>query len=289
MTALPPTLRPWIEACFGACDRVDFRGWEHAASAVWELRAGDRRAFCKAHGQARKFRQERAALERWGPQLEHLPQLLAVHHGQPHALLLAALPGTVAAELPLAPQRACDLHRRAGAWLARLHALRVADDDPLPLGQALRQRAAAWITRAEGLVETDTRSWIADQSTAFERLDGTTRVPCHRDYSPRNWLVDPAAPDSDGLAVIDFEHARMDWWLQDLDRLRSDWWVGRPELEQAFYAGYGRRPDKDEESLARVLGAVNALATVVWAHHHDDHAFERAGRVRLQAMRQSAG
>ncbi|MFW5752788.1 MAG: aminoglycoside phosphotransferase family protein, partial [Planctomycetota bacterium] len=273
---------------FGACDSVCFCGWDHAASAVWELRAGERRAFCKAHRQRRKFLQESTALREWGPQLDRVPRLLAVRHERPHALLLTALPGAIACHLTLSAEGACQLHRRAGAWLARLHALPVTDDDPLPLGQALRQRAAAWIDRSADLLDGDTRAWVASQAAALDRLDGTARVPCHRDYSPRNWLIEPAVPDSYDLAVIDFEHAQMDWWLQDCDRLRGEWWVGRPELERAFYAGYGRRPDANEQTLAGVLGAINALSTVVWGHQHGDQLFARAGRERLYALRQQA-
>ena len=78
-------------------------------------------------------------------------------------------------------------------------------------------------------------------------------VPCHRDWQPRNWLVDDAGEPW----AIDFEHARVGPWFEDVGRLWWREWQGRPDLAEAFFDGYGRRLDGDDRRWFDIdLGAV---------------------------------
>ena len=275
----PEDLAAWIRAQLGPACRTSWAGWDHAESEVWRVGAGDRLAYCKRHRSPGKHAAERAALERWAPQLPGTPTLIAILPADAPALLMTAVPGAPVDGLDVDEDTLAAIHERAGAWLARLHALAWDDRDPLPLGVAMRRRADSWLARARGIVDDDVHAWVAAAAEPLVELDAA-RVPCHRDFSPRNWLW-----DGQRLGVIDFEHARADWWLHDLDRLEARCWHGRPRLREAFLRGYGRRPSDAERAWARGLAIVQALSTIVWARAHADREFEREGWTRLQLLR----
>jgi Ser/Thr protein kinase RdoA (MazF antagonist) len=86
------------------------------------------------------------------------------------------------------------------------------------------------------------------------------RVPCHGDYTPRNWLV-----DGERLHILDFASARTDVWVSDLTYLETGVWRERPELRAGFLEGYGRVPDAADEFVLWVCAALNATRLVVEA------------------------
>jgi hypothetical protein len=287
---LPPALRAFAERQLGPLSSTRFCGWPHAESAVWALR-GSRRAFLKVFRQPRKFVQERRAYRAW------LPQLTATEAYTPHligesetlrALLMSALPGTLPERAPLTPSQSLKAYRQAGAFLRALHTLPFRDDDPLSLAEAMRYRAQAWLGRAEGIVARDLITWVGEQAAevavTLTKL-GAVRVPCHRDYSPRNWLVEISGK-SIRLSVIDFEHSRPDFWLFDTEKLASSGWSG--VAERAFWEGYGRTLMLPERRLLERHAALTALSTVVWARERRDTAFEAQGWAQLSRLRERA-
>lgn len=80
-------------------------------------------------------------------------------------------------------------------------------------------------------------------------------------------------------AVIDLEHARPDLPEIDLVRLASHLWPQRPDLRDAFLAGYGA--DTPPPWLMG-LEVLEAVATVAWAQEHADPGFEADGRRVLE-------
>ena len=58
-------------------------------------------------------------------------------------------------------------------------------------------------------------------------------------------------------------------------RLAAQQFLGRPELERAFFAGYGGDP-RDPVTW-RMIRIREAVGTAVWAHQVGDHAFESQG------------
>ncbi len=110
---------------------------------------------------------------------------------------------------------------------------------------------------------------MAGQLDGLAGLADPLGVPCHRDWQPRNWLVD----DDGVVAVIDFEHARPGPWHEDLNRLWWDEWAADPALARAFFAGYGRRPDEAELATLLAVSVLGHLSTIVWADGHGDPAF----------------
>ena len=262
---------------------VRFCGWDHAESGVWELSTKKERVFLKRHRQTRKFEQELHAYQAWTPHLSLsplTPRLLA-HQRETQTLLLSAVPGELVERVKLSTREEGNLHHQAGTFLRRLHEVPFEDTDTLTLADALKKRLEAWAARAEGLVTPKDIAWVrARVAEALPLLTSFTRVPCHRDYTARNWLVDGPT-----LYVIDFEHARPDLWLFDLERLWADVWPERPGLRAAFLDGYGRDLGEEEGVLER-YAALNALSTIVWARDHGDVAFEKQGWRRLAWLKE---
>jgi hypothetical protein len=279
--ALSQELVDWAAAALGwRPTKVHDASWDHAESAVARLEADDGRcAYLKAHRQPRKHRQERAALEAWAPSLPATPTLLAAREGSPSALLMSARPGARvdAQERPRATL--LQVHEAAGAWLRRLHGLPFVDDDPLPLEEAVAARLDGWSRRASGRLAPETLRWASTRVREAD-LAGVRRVPCHRDFGPRNWLWD----DAEGLSVIDFEHAQPDVWWVDVNRLVDEAWHADPGLEDAFWAGYGHRPEAHERQLGDVLRLLYAVGTVAWGAEHGDAPFEAQGRAVLHRL-----
>lgn len=85
--------------------------------------------------------------------------------------------------------------------------------------------------------------------------------------------------------MIDFGHAKRGIWIQDVSRMYFRHWPGHPELQQAFFTGYGQQPAEADWQLLRSVAAYAAMSTVVWAHAHADSAFEQEGRDMLARVR----
>lgn len=279
----PPETRPsealvrFVADAVGHTSEWSFVGWEHAESRVWRIDAAQGEVYLKAHRQRQKFVQERHAYTAWTPVLgPSCPRLLASHDSLPHALLLTGVPGVVMEGRAWSTDVELAAHEAAGRFLARLHALDFADGDPVPVDEAVAQRFESWRVRATGTLPDD----VLDRAQEMLRpqvFTGMRRVPCHRDFSPRNWLW-----SEDGLRVIDFEHARPDLWLTDVVKLDHGSWVDRPELRTAFWRGYARPPSGLDLERLKALQILYAISTVVWAREHGDETFEAFGHTLVQ-------
>ena len=276
----PGGLQEFVRQHLGPFQVRSDLSWDHGESAVWHVtsEAGD--AVLKAQRQERKFRQELNVYRSWLPRLAlpegvQVPQLLAWQDEPLPALLLSLERGEPVQEVGLSARAELSVHERAGEFLARLHALPIAADDPLTLDEAFRMRVEAWSARADGLLpERVIRNAVALAHEALPALAVMTRVACHRDFTPRNWLIDEAGT----LTVIDFEHSRPDLHLVDFERLFTGLWRSRPELREAFLSGYGTDLSGDRTVVLRGVAALGGLSTVVWAREHGDARFEEHGR-----------
>ena len=280
--ALEPSLTAFVQNQLGNALHVDFVGWEHAESRVWKIDATDGTFFLKAHRQPRKFQQELFAYENWVPHLPNLtPRLVAVHTKSPTALLMTSVPGTVAESKALTTNQRLDMHRDAGRFLKSMHDLPFVDND-ISAADAYQLRLESWIVRARGHLEPDEIDWVTRQVTdALPALTDLNRVPSHRDFTPRNWLIE----GSGQIHIIDFEHSRPDLWFLDIERLWSRQWLDHPECAAAFWEGYKRVPTEDELRLLAQCATLSALSTIVWAREHSDAAFELQGRRSLDRLR----
>jgi Ser/Thr protein kinase RdoA (MazF antagonist) len=282
---VPIELYAFVRKTAGPTRLSRFCGWDHAESHVWELwTAAGETLYLKQHRQARKFRQEHHAYTAWVPALPRVtPTLVGARQGEPYALLMTAVPGTLAERVPLSHAHEVKLHRQAGSFLHALHGLPYEDADPVSLADAFVQRMAAWLPRVQEIVDRHDVDWVvARMHETLPLLESYRRVPCHRDYSPRNWIVNQQ--ERLELYVIDFEHSRPDLALLDMERLWAGPWHTRPDLKDAFFEGYGRGLSDDEEQVLERLAALGALTTIGWAHEHGDAPFEQYGRELLARL-----
>jgi len=260
-------------------------GQDHGQADVWRVQAEDGRviAFLKRPYTDGHFDRELAAYERWTPYLAgRTPTLLGVMEGDRKTLLLSAASGELAESVRFNDDQWCELHRQAGALAARLHGLPHIDLDPMPLDEAMDRRMSAWLKRAGTCFDAGT---IAKISEAFDpgAFKHFARVPCHRDYSPRNWVV--RRQDSGlRLSAIDFGHAAADLWLADVLKLWDRAWHGHDDRRAAFFEGYGRAMTEPEALALEMLGIWHGLATAVWSHDHGDPAYEKLGRTILKRL-----
>ena len=276
--------------------RWQFLGSTHGPCRVWQVSGVDMQAgvVVKQFRSDRAFAQEQGAYSRW---LNHLPEetaaLVAVLPAPVRAVVLRRLPGE-----PLVTGRVREgveqaAHRRAGSFLRALHALPESDHDPLPLRAAVQQRYAAWLARVSPQLTEADADGLRGLGEALRRearlFARARRVPCHRDFTPQNWLIDGPQVDGqlsrlDRFFVVDFEHAKLDCPLIDLVKLWTELWGERPDLEAQFLAGYGRSLGPDERSELQLLAAMHAMATVSWAHDHADPAFQLLGARALRRV-----
>lgn len=103
-------------------------------------------------------------------------------------------------------------------------------------------------------------------------------MPCHCDYSPRNWLV-----AGENLHVIDFGDARPDVWVHDFGRLLLGWHLP-PEARSALFDGYGRTPSEEDMAVLRASYASDLVWGIVWTHEHGNARLEASCRELLVTL-----
>lgn len=271
----------------GPCELERDYSWPHRMSAVLRLR--DARGvtwFAKRHQERDRHEAEVAAYRQWVPALRgRAPRLHAADELR-SVIIVSAIrgepvpwPATDLGAVP-DPDRPAEqaAHREAGALLRRFHdakppvpwddwgAAKIAEFDRLlPMASLLLGRRDLALARAQ--VET-----LSDLSCPGQ-------VPCHRDYTPRNWLA------ADGVQyVIDFEHARLEVWLADLARLHLGIWPDRPDLNEAFLDGYGRQLSDTDHAILHGVAALTATWLVVKAREIRQPALEDAFRAALRRL-----
>lgn len=95
-------------------------------------------------------------------------------------------------------------------------------------------------------------------------------VPTHGDWQPRNWLINGTQ-----LRIIDFGRFEFRPAVSDFCRLAAQQWRSRPELEAAFFEGYGSDPR--DSLLWNITLLREAVSTAAWAFQVGDHQFEQQG------------
>jgi hypothetical protein len=169
--------------------------------------------------------------------------------------------------------------RQAGALLRRFHDA----ESPIELPwfrDWLQDRGRHWTSQARTLLSNADAGVVASHLAAL--CDGPILrgSPCHLDFQPRNWLVS----QSGNVSLIDYEHSRIDLTARDFVRLRFRVWAARPDLQDAFFHGYGRPLTEDEDELVWHLGALDALTALARGHQTGDKELTAAGLATLQQL-----
>ncbi|MET9255187.1 aminoglycoside phosphotransferase family protein [Streptomyces sp. NPDC003717] len=237
--------------------------------------------FAKLHRDRRAYRREVTAYREWVPALGGGAPRLVTADDDAAVLVVSAVPGVLGVDARLDDDGLRAMHRRAGALLRAFH--QAAPPMTGDFAALMAERHARWRPRAAHLLSAAELDFVRDSVACLAGLPEPDMVPCHRDYTARNWLV-----DGDALYVIDFEHAAVEARIWDLLRLYHQVWPDHPGLRDDFIEGYGRALSDTEHTLLRLCGAHHAMTTVVWARETGDAAFERTGRDVLARLRRPA-
>jgi len=268
LTPLPLRQRELLAAWLPGMQVQADLSWGLVATTVLDVLAADgTRCIVKAagprdHHLAREIHAHLHWLSPWSS-TGHGPQLL--HHDRDAKLLVTRyLPGALVQGHPAEDDP--DTYTQAGALLASFHNQhRSVDPD---FEDAQNRRTLAWLDdehRIEAATAARLRTLIRSWPTP-----PATLVPTHGDWQPRNWLIDGTT-----VRVIDFGRAALRTSMTDLARLAARQFRGRPDLEAAFFAGYG--PDPREVQAWRRVQLREAIGTAVWAYQVGDERFEAQG------------
>lgn len=267
------------EPFLGLVTLVSDMSWKLGDNKVVEV--CDRRGrswIVKAVRHREGYERELRALRCWAPALGDGAPALFAADDELQLLIMTSRPGRLAEETAAETDPA--VHEQAGQLTRRLH-----DAEPPLLDADVAGSTArmleVWIARGSDLLSAEEIDFSREQVRPLATLGPVTTVPCHLDNQPRNWLVD----DAGTVSLIDFGMCKQDVWVRDVRRLYVQQWVGRPDLRDAFYAGYGRAPTVADLALLRCYLAYSALSTIVWAHEHHDPGFEQQGRRTLADLR----
>ncbi len=292
-------LLEWCEAVLGAVEVLADHSREHPGerTGAHQLRTDAGLCYLKTHNDPAHWHNEVHGYRAWagvfGP---NAPRLLAARDEAPLALVVTALPGQILDEVKLTPAQEQAVWRQAGTALAALHQ---SENGPF-FGPCRHDGTPAGppITSAEEFIAAELDGWqkrglatgclsreeVATAEAARGLLPafaGEKPVPCHRDYGPANWLV-----TAEGLwsGVIDFEFAQWDVRMADFTRYPNWEWIDRPDLIEAFQAGYGRALTPAEENQRLVCHTLYALAAVVWGRENAYYGFAAEGRRALALL-----
>ncbi|WP_289927463.1 phosphotransferase [Streptomyces sp. S.PB5] len=180
--------------------------------------------------------------------------------------------------LPAVVER--DVHRQIEALTARCHHAAPASAAPPPgPGKLHRHLDIARPLLADG--DEDLALALASRR---DTLPPVPWVPTHGDLQPRNILLEAVGDGSLRAGLIDFERSEPDPAVRGFVRL-ADTWLGRPDLADAFFTGYGHRLTEEELERLRCEAALDAVSGIVYSHtHHDPELLERGLRA-LRALR----
>lgn len=276
-SGMPEPLAALVASVLGPELQVRSRSWPGAASHVWEARAaGGATVFAKVHRTPKFHRREVAAYESWVPLLGKDTPILLACDSELAGIVVTPLPGVPVKFQPLAPGQDVEVHALAGALARRIHDTAsgpAAIAPALPSAYVLKHLSRARLTAAD---LSRARAILAEAAQVSLPV-----VPTHGDFQPRNWLYDNDAQ----VRIIDFERAEPASTVRDFRLLVNGPWRERPDLREAFFDGYGRRPTTDEETALAGWVVLDALDSAHWgAKHHDAEVLERglAGLAQLR-------
>jgi Ser/Thr protein kinase RdoA (MazF antagonist) len=190
-------------------------------------------------------------------------------------ILTTALPGE-----PCPGKGTVATFSRAGALLRRFHDV----EPPIELPwfrDWLQDRARHWTSLARTLLSNADAGIVASHLAALFEGPILSGSPCHLDFQPRNWLVS----QSGDVSLVDFEHSRIDLTARDFVRLRFRVWAARPDLQDAFFDGYGRPLTEDEDELVWHLGALDALTALARGCQTGNQELTASGLATLHQLR----
>jgi len=279
MKELPADLAAFAREVIGDITAITDRSWARQSSAVWEITdTAKDHWFVKCHPSSEFHEREVVAYRRWVTTLGagRAPVLIAADASR-LAIITSAIPGRVVRGLSMTTSEEREVHRQAGILLRALHESAPPVDAEPVIRRAVSQMEVDLPYVNNFLTTAQVALVYASAAVLPDLASGLTAVPVHGDTQPRNWLWDQS---SCRLAMIDFEWAGAHPAVRDMVRLEYGAWDQRPDLRQAFLAGYGRPFRSRENEVFRCLLALDALNAVRWgeANHDPEITSRAAGR-----------
>lgn len=293
---VPPRVLVWATDKLGECHVEESYRSHSPRTGVWRLRCGERSVFLKLHNEKRKWHAGVWAYRQWAAAYgTKVPTLLGVYEGdETQGLLVTAIDGRPLKEVPVDRTRTLYVYAAAGRLARRVHNSQSntwfgpTDCRGEPLHAAYTD-AVSYMTAdlcrwAEPAKVSRLRCLTPEEGTslqwAYQNLDvyrGEVAVPINNDYSPKNWLVNDRG---EFTGVIDLEC--MQWGLQ-VDSFAELWlkyFPDGPDLEDAFFTGYGWDPRREAPLQVRNVKIKMGLANVVWGiESHTPLAVDRGRRL----------
>ncbi|WTF18170.1 aminoglycoside phosphotransferase family protein (plasmid) [Streptomyces sp. NBC_01601] len=241
-------------------------------------RAGDV-WFVKVHQNPRFHGRALLAHQTWVPHLGTAASQLVAEDAALLALVVTAVPGRPLHNTELSPDEAREVFRRIGILARRIHSVSPPRPAPPGRGPAVEKADRHLLTARPHLAAGDeefVRSLVR-QAVDLAPLDW---VETHGDFQLRNIL---RAKDS-SLAVIDFERSEPGPAVRDVVRL-SYAWAGRPDLREAFLAGYGRPLTENEKARLVIDTALDAVSGIQYSARTGDTGLVQRGQTALVRLR----
>jgi hypothetical protein len=203
-------------------------------------------------------------------------------------MLITEVEGELLDSTPVSSHECTQMFTMAGRFIRRLHDADLPDPDGLDATEYLRDRMEYYLGVAESSVDAKTAEWARELIDQACSIIGVRRVPCHMDFSPKNWLIQ-RGEEGTGFGVIDWERARWDLWLQDVQRMEYDHFHREPHLRDAYFEGYDREPSDDERLQLKAISLVTSIASIPWAAAHNDAQFVELSRTQIERIRTAIG
>ncbi|WP_328957769.1 aminoglycoside phosphotransferase family protein [Kitasatospora purpeofusca] len=253
----PSELRDWVAGHLPGLDASEDRSWPRSSSRVWRVTAGSRTAYVKIGPSDLDYEREIAGYAYAAAHLtdREAPRLLAADP-RLRAILSSVLPGRVVRALPLEPDVELRLFEDAGRLLRRWHDASGpgTDADRAAVRAELReqaQEAAECLESTAPYLAADRLALVEAASKELVGLaDQLPLVYRHGDYETRNWLYDE---ETGRHGLIDFAMARRGVAAAEFVWLFGALWPLRPDLREAYFAGYGRPLTAEEDRLLHLL------------------------------------
>ncbi|TPQ21253.1 aminoglycoside phosphotransferase family protein [Streptomyces sporangiiformans] len=289
---IPPVLLEWAQSVIGTVHLVRDVSHGRGNSRVWQLTYATGIVFAKLAPSPKSFSRDTRALREVVPGLEPgtAPLLLAADPLQ-LALLLSPVSGRTVKSLSLAHAEQRMLHRQAGSWLRRFHgsAGELSAQDHADADAEIARTAAGGekhLDRAGNLIGPEDRRTVRWHAAALGQLGQLGQLPAgyvHGDFQERNWLLD-TGPAARVFGAVDLERARPHAAVADLVLLACGSWVGRPDLQEAFFEGYGRALTAEEQWALRCLSVLDAASAISWGVPNGDDEIVERGRATLARL-----
>ncbi|MFD7537506.1 phosphotransferase [Streptomyces sp. NPDC059819] len=277
----------FVERAVGRVAQWTDTSWARAESRVWRIRTVQGGTwYVKIHQNSRFHEREVRGLRTWAPALgAAAPRLVAAQRSL-QAVILTAVPGRPLHGTVLSPDRERQAFRRIGALVRRIHQSRPPQPAPPGSGPAVA-KAERHLDGAQSQLMPGDAEFVRSLVQQAQALEPLEWVETHGDLQLRNLLIS-SPTDTRGsdtfVGVIDLERSEPGPAVRDLVRL-SDAWADRPDLRDAFQAGYGRALLPAEEARFVIDAALDSVSGISYGLAHGDPELVERGRRTLARLR----